>query len=488
MKGYTVGVDIGSGSIKETLLDADGRIAAMSVCEYPTYYEHAGWAEQDPEDWCRAFGKAWADLLDKAKIRPEQIQAMAIDAATHTAVLLDENNQVIRRSILWTDQRSVEEVNWLKENLIEKIRAEVCNEPTTVWTLPQFLWIQKHEPEVWGRIRHILFAKDYLRFRLNGELCTDSIDAMGSMFFDAEKQEWGPDLCAAGRIDRSWLPEVRNADDEAAGVIEEAAEEFGVSRETRLFVGTTDTVMEMLAAGNVEEGDCTVKLATAGRICVIGKKPIRSPFVFNYRHVIPGLWYPGTATSSCAASYRWYRNTIGRESYEQMNAEAAKVPAGCDGLMFHPYLQGELTPYNDPLLRACYSGISSACTTAHFTRATLEGAAFSLRDCFDLVKKLGMEPARIRIIGGGAKGLLWRQIVADTLGEDLEKVETDDSSFGSAMLAAKALGWFGSYQEAAEKCIKIDSRTVHDPENTELYSRLFVRYRKIHQAIQELET
>ena len=157
-----------------------------------------------------------------------------------------------------------------------------------------------------------------------------------------------------------------------------------------VLVGTTDTVMEVLAAGNVQPGHTTVKLATAGRICVVTDRPLSSPFLFNYRHVVPGLWYPGTATASCAASYRWFRDTIGREPFEQLNIPAEKIAPGCDGLLFHPYLNGELTPYNDPNLRGSFTGISASHTAAHFTRATLEGVAMSLKDCLKVVEGLGV--------------------------------------------------------------------------------------------------
>ena len=166
-----------------------------------------------------------------------------------------------------------------------------------------------------------------------------------------------------------------------------------------------------------------MKLATAGRICVVTDRPLDSPFLFNYRHVVPGLWYPGTATASCAASYRWFRDTVGREPFEQLNRPAEKIAPGCDGLMFHPYLNGELTPFNDPNLRGSFTGISSSHTTAHFTRATLEGVAMSLKDCLEVVTGLGVAMDRVRIIGGGAKGALWRQIVSDVLGAAAGKGE-----------------------------------------------------------------
>lgn len=483
MEQYVLGVDIGSGSVKLTLLSRKGVIAATAGCEYPTYYPQVGHCEQEPEDWCRAFARALGELLQGARAKAQQIEALSLDAATHTAVLLGEDNQVLRRAILWTDQRCREEVQWLQEHCLDTILAQAMNAPTTVWTLPQFMWLRKHEPEVWGRIRKILFAKDYLRYRLTGTLETDTIDAAGSMFYDAGKECWSEELCAIGHIDPAWLPVCKAPTDLAGTVTAAAAREFGLAEGTKVLVGTTDTVMEVFAAGNVEPGHSTVKLATAGRICVVTDQKLDSKFIFNYRHIVPGLWYPGTATASCAASYRWYRDAIGREPFGALNVPAEQIAPGSDGLMFHPYLNGELTPYNDPLLKGSYTGISSIHTTAHFTRATLEGVAMSLKDCLLTLEGLGVEMKRVRIIGGGAKGTLWRQIVADVLGLEMQKVKVDDSSFGTAMLTAVGIGWFDSFAQAAETCVQIDSVSYPDPENHALYEKLFRKYKAIHDAL-----
>jgi len=486
MGNYVLGIDIGSGSVKVTLLSREGRTVADSGCEYPTYYDRPGWAEQDVGDWGKAFGAALQKIYQETGIPPKEIEALAIDAATHTAVLLDEDGKLLRRAILWTDQRCAGETEYLKAEYAALIRKLCKNEVTTVWTLPQLMWLHRHEPEVWSKIRPILFAKDYLRFLLTGIMETDSIDAMGSMFYDEEKKCWSETLCRIGEIPMEWLPEIREPAEMAVTVTARAAREYGLSEGTKVLIGTTDTVMEVFAAGNVKRGHSTVKLATAGRICTVSDRAVDSPYIFNYRHVIDGLWYPGTAASSCAASYRWYRDSLGEMPYERLNEAAEKISVGSDGLIFHPYLNGELTPYNDSRLKSSYIGISACHTKDHFTRATLEGVAFSLRDCMDTVKNLGMEMNRVRVIGGGAKGTLWRQIVADVLGVALEKLKTDDSSFGAAMLTAVGIGWFSGYEEAAAACVEIDSVTEPIAENRNIYEALFRKYRDIHDALQEI--
>lgn len=486
MEQYVLGIDIGSGSVKLTLLAQNGVIAATRGCEYSTHYPRVGWAEQDPEAWCTAFGRALSTLLSDTGIAAEQIAALAPDAATHTAVLLDKALHPIAPAIHWTDQRSVEEVAWLKEHCLDTILCQTLNTPTTVWTLPQLMWTRRHRPAQWAQVRHILFAKDYLRWRLTGRLATDTIDAMGSMFYDAVEERWSPLLCEVAGIRPEWLPQLCAPDTEAGRVTAEAAAEFGLAEGTAVFTGTSDTVMEVLAAGNVAVGHSAVKLATAGRICVVSDSGHASPYLFNYRHVVPGLWYPGTATSSCAASFRWFRDTLGHADYSALDKGAAEIVPGSEGLLFHPHLQGELTPYNDPTLRASYVGISARHTAAHFTRATLEGIAFSLRDCMDTVLAEGMEMTRVRLIGGGAKSALWRQITADVLGVRMEKVKTDDSSFGTAMLAAVAAGWYDSYAQAAQRCVQVSGITEPNLEAHAQYERLFARYRRVHTALAPL--
>ena len=200
MNEYVLGVDIGSGSVKLTLLSRLGKIAGTAGCEYPTFYPHVGWCEQEPEDWCKAFRTALRTLLNETGITASQIKALAPDAATHTAVLMDANHNIIRRAILWTDQRCKKVVQWLKEHCLETVEKQCLNTPTTVWTLPQFMWLRENEPEIWSQVHFILFAKDYLRFRLTGTMETDTIDAAGSMFYDVMNQCWSTDLCAVGNI------------------------------------------------------------------------------------------------------------------------------------------------------------------------------------------------------------------------------------------------------------------------------------------------
>lgn len=480
---YLLGIDFGGGASKATLIDTLGNIIAESTAEYPTYYPEGGGCEQEPKDWEKALVDNIAALKEKSKIDTSSILCIAVDSATHTAVLCDENKKPIRPAIHWTDSRSVKESRELNEKYGEEIFKTSLHRPGTFWTLPQIIWVRNNEPENFKKIKHIFFEKDYIRYLLTDVFCTDYIEAEGSMLFDCEKLCWSKMLCDIAGIDVSFLPPIKNPTDVIGKVTAAAAKMTGLCEGTPVICGTTDTVMEVFASGAVKKGDVTVKLATAGRICVITDKPYPHRDLVNYSHVAEGLWYPGTATKSAAASYRWYRDTFGG-NYKDLDDGAKAVPIGCEGLRFHPYLNGELSPYADPMLCGSFTGVRATHTKAHFTRAVLEGVCYALLDSRSVLTEAGIDYSlTATAIGGGTKGELWRQIAADILGMTLRTVESSDSSLGSAMLAGIAAGVFKDVQDAAEKCVKFKSVTVPNPENTEKYLKVFEEYKKIHDAL-----
>ena len=332
---YTLGIDFGGGASKATLLASDGSIAATSTVEYPTSYPRPGYAEQNPLDWYAATRQNIAAILEKSHVDPHDILAVALDAATHTAVLCDEDYNILRPSIYWTDSRSTDEVAYLKREWGEFIYSHILHSPDTIWTLPQLMWVKKHEPEVWKRTERIMFAKDFVRHMLTGDYVTDYIEAEGSMFFDYNRLEWSDELLGILGFPKSMLPEIVRPTDFVGKLTKAAADETGLVEGTPIVCGTTDTVMEVFAAGAVNKGDMTVKLATAGRICVVSDRAYPDPNLINYSHIADGMWYPGTATKSCASSLRWYRDTFGG-SYREIDEAAANISIGADGLMFHP--------------------------------------------------------------------------------------------------------------------------------------------------------
>ena len=480
---YLLGIDFGGGASKATLLSADGIIVAEHSVEYPTLHPNSGYCEQNPDDWYKALCEDTRALIAKSGIDAADILAVALDSATHTAVLCDKNANPLRSAIHWTDTRSMKCAEALRETDENYIVKKTFSKPGTIWTLPQIVWVRENEPEVFEKIGMVFFEKDYLRYKLTDVYCTDYIEAQGSMLFDNEAMVWDDRLCEIAGIDKEILPPIVKPTDVIGKVTAVAAEMTGLKEGTPVIGGTTDTVMEVFASGAVEEGNMTVKLATAGRICVITDRSYPHPYLINYAHIVDGLWYPGTATKAAASSYRWYRDTFGGE-YKELDNGAAEVALGSDGVMFHPYINGELTPYNDPLLCGSFIGVRAEHTKAHFTRAVLEGVSFSLLHSMKSLNELKIpHDSFATLIGGGAKGKLWKQITADMLGITLKTTESSDSSFGSAMLAGIAVGVFKDAKDAVKKCVKVNDTVVPNPENTAKYAELFKTYERVHDAL-----
>jgi len=480
---YLLGIDFGGGSTKATLIDTNGNIICENSVEYPTLYPSIGFCEQRPIDWCTSLCKNTKGLLEKSKIDAGNILAVAIDSATHTWLGTDEAFTPLFDAIHWTDSRAKRESAQLRNNYGERIFQLTFHKPDTIWTLPQMLWMKENKPELFARIKHIFFEKDYIRYFLTGVYCTDYIEAQGSMLFDCNSGAWSSELCDLVGISTDVLPKIVSPTDIIGKITDVAAGETGLKEGTPVICGTTDTCMEVFASGAVNKGDTTVKLATAGRICVITDKPYPDRDLVNYSHITDNLWYPGTATKAAAASLRWYRDTFGGE-FDLLVDDAAKIPLGCEGLYYHPYINGELTPYADPSLCGSFIGIRATHTKAHFTRAVLEGVAFSLIHSQMKLNELGIEKNSFAtLIGGGAKGTLWSQIVADCLNIKLNITNSSDSSLGSAMLAGVAIGVFSSPQDAVDKCIKIKKTVIPNEENNKKYMELFKTYVAVHDAL-----
>ena len=488
---YTLGVDFGGTGVKATLLEETGKLAAVTTTEYPMFFPEPGWTEQDPDQLYEAFCTVTKEITRTSGVNTEDILAVAVSSASMTGVYLDEEDKVIRRSIHWTDIRGVVYANEFKKTKLDFIWEKTTNPPAPSRTLNHIIWIKNKEPENYKRIRKIMFVKDYLRYRLTGDFVTDYIDAMGSQFMDVRANCWSQDLCSLAGINISMLPKILKPTDIVGPITEKAAKESGLSRKTKVIAGTTDTCMEVYANGAIKLGDMTVKLATAGRICSISDHPIPHMGIVNYQHVIPGLWYPGTSMRFCAASYRWYRDALGtkeiedgkkidRDPYQLLDAAAEKVPPGSDNLFFHPYLQGDI---NNVAWRASFIGLRALHTKGHFTRALLEGVSYGMRETFDIIRSMGLKADKPTLIGGGAKGPIWRQIMADMFGIEMLIKENSDSSLGSAMLAGVASGVFSSFEDSVAKCVRITASVKPNPEVTKIYDKGFLVYKEIIKAL-----
>ncbi len=493
MKNLLFGVDFGTGGCKATVIDILGNVKATAFEEYPSEHYKPGWSEQNPELWIKAFINTVNKCREKLGGSFDGLLGLALTASTHNAVLIDNGGNVIRNCIMWNDQRSGDQCERLRKDYGETIFSIAMANATPTWTLPQLMWVKENEPENYKKISKILFTKDYVRSYVTGDFCTDVVDAQGSLLFDAVKGKWSDALCNMISLPVTCLPEVMASKVIVGSVRKTVSELTGLPEGLPVITGCSDTAAEDFGAGAVREGQIIVKMATAGNVNIISNTAKPHQKTFTYPYSVEGMWYTVTATNSSAASYRWLRDSLyltekqqyeqnGEDVYRLMDEHAASVPVGSEGLLFHPYLLGERCPYFNPKARGNFSGLSMMHNKRHFSRAVLEGVAFSLYDCFMVLSDFNKNCQDIRIIGGGAKSPLWCQIVCDTFGLEVKYPKNAESSFGGALLAGVGVGVFKSELEASDTCVQIEKSYVPNMENHDKYLKLFSVYQNLVKA------
>lgn len=490
MNQLLLGIDFGTGGCKATIIDTDGTVRATAFEEYPSAHEHPGWSEQNPAHWIQAFDNTVRTCLAVNDVDAGDIAGMAISASAHNAVLLDESGQVIRPCIMWNDQRSAEQVKKLTEMYGQRIFEIGMQMPTATWTLPQLLWVRENDPESFGRIHRVMFTKDYVRYYVTGDFATDHVDAQGSLLYDAREKQWSKELCDMIGLPLRVLPPIRGSKEIAGVVSEEIAQRTGLRAGTPVITGCSDTAAEDYGSGAVEEGQLLVKMATAGNVNMIFNDAHPHPKAYTYPYAVEGMWYFVTGTCASASSYRWLRDSLyglekriceeeGKDVYLLMDDDAAQVPVGSRGLIFHPYILGERCPYYNPYARANFFGVSVVHDKRYFARAVLEGVAYSLYDCFQVVKEMEKPASEIRLIGGGAKSPLWCQIISDVFGLPVIRPQNDDSSFGDALLAGVGVGLFADEISAVKHCNRIKKTYQPNMENHAKYQQYFEIYQEV---------
>lgn len=492
-----LGIDLGTGGCKITVIDVIGNIIAEFSEEYETYHPKPSYSEQNPSDWFLALTTCLTKIRKSKNIDLKNVKSIAVDGSTHNAVLLDRQMKVIRPTIMWTDQRSGDEVACLDKGWGAEIFGLTYHKVSPTWTLPQLLWVKNHEPDNFKKIHRIMFVKDYIRYLLTGSWETDFIDAQGTLLFDIGKKEWSKELCQLIGLPTEVLPPIFSPTDIVGKITIEASKITGLSEGTPVVCGTSDVTVEDYAAGAINAGQCVIKLATAGNVNLMTDSPNPNPRTLTYSHVVPGLWYTAAATNTAAYAMRWFRDNFcfeeteksrgsGINEYQLMENLIISLPVGSDGLIFHPYLLGERAPYWDPHLRASFIGASMSHQKGHFIKALMEGVAYSLKDCFRLIENMNLEVTEFIIIGGGAKSDIWSQIICDVFGKKVIRPSFTDASYGSALLAGVGIGVFPDVVTAVQKCLKVDKIFEPNYSNHHKYIVFFKLYLEIHDRLKDI--
>ena len=410
------------------------------------------------------------------------MRGLGIAGQMRGLVLVDGRGHPVRPAILWNDNRCTEEVAAIAGADLERLTAITRNVLNTMCTLPKLLWLRRHEAASLRAAARMLYPKDYVRLRLLGTLATDLSDAAGSSLFDVHAQAWSAELLERFAIDADLLPEVRVATEIAGGLQAGAARDLGLRRGTPVIVGGSDSTVESFSIGLTGPDSCKIRLGTSGAISTVVDGLADTGRAYVWSFIQADRWMLDTNTRACAGAVGWLRELMypqivrDDDAFDAIDREAASVPVGAEGLLFHPYLLGEDAPYWDPTLRAAFSGLHIGHRRPHLARATLEGTAMALRDAMTTLGPWARGFHRHVFVGGGTASPTWLGVVADVLGVDGEVPEAADASLGAAMLAGVGTGVFADLEECVTRCYRIRQHVQHDPDRTRQYDRIFERY------------
>jgi xylulokinase len=485
-----LGVDLGTSAVKVSAVDKSGAIVAQESYEYPLLQPKPGYSEQNPEDWVLGTTVAIVRLILNDHIQAEDIEGISFSGQMHGLVLLDADHQVLRPAILWNDTRTSAQVDAIAEKMGQDFIDITRNKPLEGFTLPKILWVKENEPEIFAQAKTFVLPKDYVRYRMTGQLALEISDAAGTVAYDVANRTWSPEIQAAFDLPADFFPPVIEAIEEAGTITASFAEFSGLKTTTRVFGGAADNAAGAVGSAILEPNMVMSSIGTSG---VVLKYEDNADVDYHgdvhfFNHAIPGKFYSMGVTLAAGYSLSWFKKTFAGEiGFNEMVESAQDSTIGANGLLFTPYIVGERTPYADGDVRGSFLGIDGTHDRPDFVRSVMEGIIFSFKDIFTIYETAGADFDTVVAIGGGAKSPLWLQIQADIFNKKVVTLTNEQGpGLGAAMLAATGLGWFDSVQDAAKSFISFGTTYEPKPESVAKYAQIYQAYQKAYGATAEI--
>ena len=497
---YLIGVDLGTSGTKTVLFSSSGQPIASKTIEYPLYQPQNGWAEQEPKDWWNAACGSMKAVISESGINPKDIKGIGISGQMHGLVMLDKSGNVLRRSIIWCDQRTAAECDEITAKVGASRLIELTANPAlTGFTASKILWVRNHEPEAYEKCAHILLPKDYVRYMLTGEFATEVSDASGMQLLDVPNRCWSDEVLSKLGIDKSLLAKVYESPEITGKVSAQASELCGVPAGTPVVGGAGDNAAAAVGTGTVQDGIAFTTLGTSGVVFAHTDKLSIDPKgrVHTFCCAVPGSWHVMGVTQAAGLSLKWFRDNfcdaemvaakgMKKDPYYLMDKQAENIPIGAERLLYLPYLMGERTPHLDPNCRGAFIGLSAIHTRQHMLRAVMEGVVYSQRDSVEVLRGMGVKINDMLACGGGGTSPLWRQMLADVYGCPVKTVVSKEGpALGVAILAAVGTGIYKSVQEACKEVIKTNPAQNPIEANSKEYEKFYKMYTELYPALKE---
>jgi len=497
---YLLGLDIGTSGTKTVLFDKEGAVVASATAEYPLYSPQNGWAEQEPEDWWNATVETVRTVLAKSGVNSADIKGIGLSGQMHGLVMLDESGNVLRRSIIWCDQRTAKECNEITTRVgAERLIEITANPSLTGFTSGKILWVRNHEPEVYQKCRHILLPKDYIRYKLTREFATEVSDASGMGLLDVPNRCWSDEVLQKLQIDKKLLAKVYESQEVTGTVHAQAAEQTGLVKGTIVVGGAGDNAAAAVGTGVVQDGRAFTTIGTSGVVYAHTSNISIDPKgrVHTFCCAVPGCWHIMGVTQAAGLSLKWFRDHfcqaemdtakgMGVDPYYLMDKEAERIPIGANRLLYLPYLMGERTPHLDPDCRGVFFGLSAMHTKYDMLRAVMEGVTYSLRDCVEILRELGINLSDMTACGGGGSSPLWRQMLADVFDCDVKTtVSREGAALGAAILAGVGCGIYTSVEQGCAAVVKKNAPQSAIAENTQRYNQFYEVYKNLYPTLMD---